>query len=93
MVLDEITSALEKRRADLVDMLENRNEALELEKQHQIYGAINEIDLFLQTLNYYEKTSNKNEIVPITLAKPPESKKDPITRLFEGIKGKVSRNQ
>jgi hypothetical protein len=93
MVLDEITSALEKRRADLVDMLENRNEALELEKQHQIYGAINEIDLFLQTLNYYEKTGSKDEIMPLTLSKPPESKKNAFARIFDGLKGKVSRNQ
>ena len=92
MVLDEITSALEKRRAELVDILESRPDSLELEKQHQIYGAINEIDLFLQTLSFYEKSTSDSDIEPISLVKPPEGKKDLISRIFDGFKGKVSKN-
>jgi len=92
MVLDEIAQVLEKRRTELVEMLENKAQ-LELEKQHQIYGAINEIDLFLQTLSYYEKNSAEKDIGPIKLVKPLETKKDIFSRLFDGFKGKVSRNK
>jgi len=49
MVVDQISNALQKRRKELVDMLENNRESLDLEKQHQVYGAINELDLFLLT--------------------------------------------
>ncbi|MCM2325787.1 MAG: hypothetical protein NDI94_04950, partial [Candidatus Woesearchaeota archaeon] len=59
----------------------------ELEKQHQLFGAINEIDLFLQTLEYYQNNAESEN--PIRLAKPPEEKKGLFTTLF----GKFSRPQ
>ncbi len=93
MVLGEISNLLEKRRIELIDMLENKEEVLELEKQHQIYGAINEIELFLQTISYYEKSSSEKSIEPIKLSKPQDSKKDLISRMFDGIKEKVSKNK
>lgn len=93
MVLDEVTQALEKRRAELVDLLENQSHTIELEKQHQIFGAINEIDLFLHTINYYEQNSSQEDITPIRLAKPIDGKKDLLSRIFGGIKGKVQKNK
>ena len=92
MVVDELTDALMKRRAELVDILENRNDNIGLEKQHQIYGAVNEIDLFLQTMSFYEKNSTKKDIEPINLVKPTESK-GVFERLFDGIKSKVMKNK
>jgi len=92
MVVDELTDTLLKRRAELVDMLENRNDSLQLEKQHQIYGAINEIDLFLQTMSFYEKNSQKKDIEPINLARPVETK-GIFTKFFENVKGKILRNK
>ncbi|MEM3374069.1 MAG: hypothetical protein QXE31_02495 [Candidatus Woesearchaeota archaeon] len=83
MVLDEIASALEKRKAELIEMLQNRDNPLE--KQHQLYGAINEIELFLQTLSYYEKNRNE-ENETIKLVKPPEKKESIISRLFSGFR-------
>lgn len=93
MVVDEVMQALEKRRSELVDLLENRSQGMELEKQHQIYGAINEIDLFMQTINYYEKNSSVSDIDQINLVKPVEQKKHIFARLFDGLKGKVFRNR
>ncbi|MEM2139140.1 MAG: hypothetical protein QXM96_03225 [Candidatus Woesearchaeota archaeon] len=85
MVLDEITRSLEKRKAELIDMLKTKEHPLE--KQHQIYGALNEIELFLQTLSYYEKTSD-DENETIKLAKPVEKNQNIISKLFSGFKNK-----
>jgi len=90
MVLGEIADSVEKRRHELVDMLEN-NSSLNLEKQHQIYGAINEIDMFLQTLSYYEK--NPTEAKRIDLFKPPEEEPGIFARLFSNVKKKVLKNK
>ncbi len=80
MVLSDISEALEKRRTELIDMLESNRDSIELEKQHQIYGAINEIDLFLHTIDFYQ--SNIKEEAPLRLAKPPEEKKGLFSTLF-----------
>jgi hypothetical protein len=92
MVVDELTDTLMKRRAELVNILENRNENIGLEKQHQIYGAINEIDIFLHTMSFYEKNSTRKDLEPINLVKPVESK-GIFENLFEGIKSKVKKNK
>jgi hypothetical protein len=92
MVVDELTDALMKRRAELVDMLENRNDSLQLEKQHQIYGAINEIDLFLQTMSFYEKNAVNRDMEPINLARPAETK-GLFDSLFAGFKKKIVKNK
>jgi uncharacterized protein YaaR (DUF327 family) len=46
----------EKRRAELIDLLKTRKELIDLSRQHQIYGAIKEIELFLETLGYYQES-------------------------------------
>ena len=91
--MDEIEEVLGKRRAELADMLESRESRIELEKQHQIYGAINEIDLFLQTLKYYQENSIEKDIGPIHLAKPPVEQKGPFSKFIADLKGKLLRNQ
>ncbi len=48
------------------DLLINKPDSIELSKQHQIFGAINEIDVFLQTLKeYHEKTSCELKSKPL----------------------------
>ena len=91
MVVDELTDTLLKRRSDLVDMLENRNDSLQLEKQHQIYGAINEIDLFLHTMSFYEKSNTaRKDIEPINLVRPPETK-SMLDKIFDKVRGKKDK--
>ncbi len=92
MVLDEISEVLGKRRDELIEILDSKATDLKLEKQHQIYGAINEIDLFMQTLSYYVKHGSKDDIGPIKLVKPPKEQKGLFTKLFEEVKGKIKRN-
>jgi hypothetical protein len=93
MVVNQISEALQKRRIELVDMLENNRDSLNLEKQHQVYGAINELDLFLHTLDYYQKNYMGGE-EPLRLVKPPEESdsQNVFSRIFSGIKDKVKRN-
>ena len=52
MVLTELKRTFEKRRSNLINILENPDAGLELGKQHQIYGAIKEIENFLRTLDH-----------------------------------------
>ncbi len=93
MVVDQISDALQKRRQELVDMLENNRDTLDLEKQHQVYGAINELDLFLHTLDYYQKNFSDSE-EPLRLVKPPEESdnKNVFYKIFDGLKDKIKRN-
>lgn len=91
MVVSEITKLLEKRKNDLIDLLEY-DSSIDLEKQHQIYGAINEIEIFLQTLNYFRDREIKDEINTLKLARPQEED-FPIKKLMGDIKGKFFKNK
>jgi hypothetical protein len=51
----EIRKSLELRQQNLISLLKNQKETLELEKQHQIYGAIKEIDYILRMLKVQEE--------------------------------------
>jgi len=51
MGLNQLHSLYEKRRANLVGLLE-KNPKLDPARQHQIYGAICEIDILLKTINH-----------------------------------------
>lgn len=50
-----IINLYEERKKKLSGVLSNRKD-LNPENQHQIYGAINEIDLFVRTLREYQKS-------------------------------------
>jgi hypothetical protein len=52
-MLAEIYKLYQKRRNNLIRLLEEERNELELGKQHQIYGAIKEIDKFLKTLEHF----------------------------------------
>jgi hypothetical protein len=51
MGLVQLKTLYEKRRTSLIDLLEH-NPKLDPARQHQIYGAICEIDLLLKTINH-----------------------------------------
>ncbi|NQU98212.1 hypothetical protein HQ533_01990 [Candidatus Woesearchaeota archaeon] len=60
MSLIEIKRIFEKRRFNLIKTLENGKEDIELSKQHQIYGAIKELENIMKTLDYYQETQAEN---------------------------------
>jgi hypothetical protein len=59
--INDLKKSLELRQENLVFLLKNKREQLELEKQHQIYGAIKEIDYILRMMNYADE--EKEEMV------------------------------
>ena len=57
----DMKKSLENRQENLIFLLKNKKDTLELEKQHQIYGAIKEIDYMLSVLKYAEEEENEEE--------------------------------
>jgi len=57
----ELRKELEIRKENLIYTLKNKKDFLELEKQHQIYGAIKELDHVLRLIEQYreEEVTNK----------------------------------
>ncbi len=51
MPLRELRTIYEKRKGNLVELLE-KNPRLDPARQHQIYGAICEIDILLKTIDH-----------------------------------------
>ncbi|HYD03452.1 MAG TPA: hypothetical protein VEC16_04085 [Alphaproteobacteria bacterium] len=51
MGLNQLKSLYDKRRGNLVNLLE-KNPKLDPARQHQIYGAICEIDILLKTIEH-----------------------------------------
>ena len=51
----ELRKELEKRKENLIYTLKNKKDFLELEKQHQIYGAIKELDHVLRLMEQYRE--------------------------------------
>jgi hypothetical protein len=90
MVLSEITKIFERRRAELYNLLDKRRDELKPEMQHQIYGAMNEIDIFLKTLEYYKQKETDHEINKAVLIGP-MIKDDMMTRIMKRVNQRISR--
>jgi len=59
MSLQQLKSLYEKRRANLVSLLE-KNPTLDPARQHQVYGAICEIDILLKTIDHFREQEIKD---------------------------------
>lgn len=53
MTLQRVRRQLEERRRSLIDTLQKSKETMELSKQHQLYGAIKELENVLKTIDYH----------------------------------------
>ena len=60
MSLTELSRIFEQRRRDLISLLDN-DKHLDLGKQHQLYGAIIEIETFLKTIEHFRKKEQQEE--------------------------------
>ncbi len=85
---NELKKSLEMRQENLIYLLKSKKEQLELEKQHQIYGAIKEIELFIETLRYFDELSHKDELENIVLPKP-QRKDSFLTGMREAVKTRL----
>jgi len=56
----EIKKTFEKRRYNLINALEDNKEDIDISKQHQIYGAIREIENMLKTLDFHREQEVNN---------------------------------
>lgn len=90
MVLLEITKIFEKRRLELYNLLEQRRDEIKPEIQHQVYGAINEIDIFLKTLEYYKEKDADKEIRAAILVTPQE-KENTLSKMMVKINERISK--
>jgi len=59
MGLSQLRLLYEKRRSNLVSLLE-KNPKLDPARQHQIYGAICEIDILLKTISHLKDQEFKD---------------------------------
>lgn len=53
----ELIQLFEKRRHEIMGVYKGNTPELPLTKKHQMYGAMREIDLFLEVLRHYAKES------------------------------------
>ena len=58
-MVDELKKNLEARKFQLVNMLKFDSETIALERQHQMYGAVKEIDLMLGMLIEFQKDQKR----------------------------------
>jgi hypothetical protein len=74
MVLMEIHTIFENRKNSILQILNCSEKSLALEKRKELEGAVNEIELFLKTLEYYSNgTSNSKKEAPLgNLMRSPE---------------------
>jgi hypothetical protein len=57
----ELRKELETRKENLIYTLKNKKDFLELEKQHQIYGAIKELSHIISLLEQYRENEMVNK--------------------------------
>lgn len=61
MEYKDIIRALESRKDKMSEILTNQKDSVPIEKQHQIYGAINELNVFLRTLEFCREKDMENK--------------------------------
>jgi len=80
--MEDIIKSLEARKENLIFLLKNKKEFLELEKQHQIYGAIKEIDYILRMISYSKEEQEQEQQVVMTN----EGKTSVVRKIGERVK-------
>lgn len=63
----ELKKEIETRKENLILILKNKKETLALEKQHQIYGAIKELDHIINLIEQYRETEMLGKPRPLDI--------------------------
>jgi len=82
MALHKLKRQFEERRLNLIETLQKGKESLELSKQHQLYGAIKEIEQFLKAIEYHREQQITKADFELKREGPPALS----TRLADGLK-------
>ena len=57
----EIIKSLERRKENMIHALNTQSSIISPEKQHQIYGAVNEISLLINTIQYCREKEGEKD--------------------------------
>lgn len=90
----ELRRELESRKENLIYTLKNKKDFIELEKQHQMYGAIKELDLVLKLIDQYrekEATIKFNQVLESTETSQSVEAIDSDNEEVESVKTKIRR--
>jgi len=82
MPLNKLKRQFEDRRLSLIDTLQKGKDQLELSKQHQLYGAIKEIEQFLKAVDYHRE----QQISAADFELRKEGPRALSTRMMESVK-------
>lgn len=86
MALMDIHDIFLNRKSNIMQMLKEQEGAIALDKKHELIGAMNEIDLVLKTLEYYN-TNGKKDTDGINLLTNQEDERESLfSRVFRGRK-------
>jgi hypothetical protein len=97
MSLPKLKRQFEERRLALIETLQKGRDTLDLSKQHQLYGAIKEIENFLKTIDYYHEEQLNGEAWELKSIEPKMKKaaghaRERTKRFFTGV-GHVLREK
>ena len=81
MSLTELHTIFVNRRNNLLHILKRQNGSLALDKKHELQGALSEIELFLRTIDYYNKAGMSEADRPHLLTNPDEMQESFFSRV------------
>lgn len=87
MPLNKLQRSFEERRNNLIEKLEKNRKDLDLSQQHQIYGAIKEIENFLKSIDHY-RTLEAESAFDIELS---QEREWPVLRRAQRVVKKLGR--
>ena len=93
MTFVEIKRILEQRKYNLIRTLESGKEEIELSKQHQIYGAIKELENILKTIDYYQENAAENNFDFRLSGEPATTLMQKVHRLNVKIKKNIKERR
>jgi hypothetical protein len=88
MPLSELQRIFVNRRNNILHILKTQNGTIALDKKHQLQGALSEIELFLRTIEYYNKDGNLCNTEPHLMTNPDEEPQPFFSRLGNAFKKK-----
>jgi len=68
----ELKKEIETRKENLILILKNKKDSLEIEKQHQIYGAIKELDHVIRLMEQYREEEIFHKPAQLNVQTAPE---------------------
>lgn len=82
MPLNRLQRDFEERRQCLVDTLQKGRDGLDLSKQHQIYGAIKEIENFLKAIDHQRELLLQGEDFELLRENPKQVARQASAKTF-----------